>query len=237
MKDLIVCVFAGIVFSGCGGVSNSDWSYEDKSFEKFGSCKSGKMQSPINLEIKESVYEHKAEFDYKLSKLNERNDGKTIRFAYDSGSFLKIDDKQYELIEFHFHSPSEHTINNYQFPIEFQFEHKDKDDNLVIVGAMVKEGDENKNFEKIIKNLLYQKDAALVKKDIEIDLFSILPNPNRFFYYEGSMTTPPCKEGVKWIFLQGAIELSKEQIEAFQKAYINNNRPIQPINDRDIFVK
>ena len=102
---------------------------------------------------------------------------------------------------------------------------------------MVVEGKENKAFADVIANLTYENGGTVKKSDVVIDMNKILPSTEKFFHYTGSLTTPPCSEKVEWFVLEEPIEFSKEQIAAFEKAYLNNNRPVNPLNSRTLYTK
>lgn len=243
---LIASATAALIMTGCGASGHGPhWSYEGHEGPKhwgelasaYKLCQTGKEQSPINLEVTENTTTKELVLDYKVSKLNEINNGHTIQFNYTQGSTLTVNGKKYDLLQFHFHVPSEHTQDAAHFPLEFHLVHKSAEGELAVIGIMVKEGEENGNFRKIIDNLVYDSGRTVLKDDVEIDMFSILPDLNKFFHYEGSLTTPPCSEKVQWFVLQTPIEFSKDQLAAFEKAYKGNNRPVQPLNERTLYTK
>lgn len=246
--SLLLISSALLVFTGCSehAVQHaSHWSYEGAQgpshwgqlAEEYNLCSGGKEQSPINIVVTEDKTDKTLALDYKPSALDEVNNGHTIKFNYAAGSTLTVAGKTYELLQFHFHAPSEHTVEAAHFPIELHLVHKSAGGELAVIGVMVKEGAANKNFESIIANLAYNNGETVQKADVAIDMNAILPTTEKFAHYVGSLTTPPCSEQVQWFVLQEAIEFSAEQIKAFEKAYINNFRPVQPLNERTLYTK
>lgn len=207
-------------------------------------CGEGKSQSPIN--IVESVAQTAASwnFDYKTTSLriahNEHmeeiiDNGHTIQVTVDEGSTFTFDDKPYELKQFHFHTPSEHTLDGKHAPMEMHMVHQNQDGSLAVVGILFSEGDApNENFAKIVANLPNSKGEEKHLEDIRLELDVHLPDHNYAYHYLGSLTTPPCSEGVQWLVLQQPIVLTKDQIAEFSKRIGPNNRPTQQVNDRTV---
>ncbi len=197
----------------------------------FSACKDGKSQSPINITNASPAGLTAIEFNYKTSKLDIVNNGHTIQANYDSGSSIVVDGKSFNLLQFHFHGPSEHTVDGEHAKMEMHLVHKSKDGALAVVGVMIEEGGHNANFDNAWNNLPLHagdhKDVGVVMKAAEL-----LPESKKYTTYSGSLTTPPCSEGVTWLVLNESIEMSKKQIKAFGDIVEANNRPVQPVNDR-----
>lgn len=220
---------------------HAHWGYEGEHgpdhwgmmSKDYAACSEGKQQSPINITATESADLADIVFNYKTSELHVLNNGHTVQVNYDSGSSITIDGVQYNLIQFHFHTPSEHTINGKSFGNELHLVHKNDKGELAVVGVLIEEGKENPAFKAIWSNLPKK---ANEKKDVKvaIDAAQLLPETKSFYRYMGSLTTPPCSESVNWNVLKTPIQMSKKQIEAIQKIMHKNNRPVQPMHDRKV---
>jgi carbonic anhydrase len=207
-------------------------------------CAEGKQQSPINITKTDVLGEKSWKLDYKSTSFhithNEHMDGivdngHTIQVNVDDGSILTFGGKAYVLKQFHFHTPSEHTFDGKQQPMEMHLVHQSEDGSLAVIGILIKEGNvTNQNFEKIIANLPDAKGESKHFTDTTFDLKFNLPNDNYAYYYTGSLTTPPCGENVQWLVLRDMLTLTKEQIAAFSSRIGPNNRPTQELNGRTI---
>jgi len=206
-------------------------------------CGSGESQSPINIEHSEVEGEAPFNIDYGTSSLkiafNQHVDdivdnGHTIQINVDQGSTFTIGGKQYELKQFHFHTPSEHTIDGEHFPLEVHFVHQSGDESLAVLGVLVQEGDENPNFTGIVDNLPQTKGESKHLEDETLQLHLHVPQDHGAYYYSGSLTTPPCSEDVQWLVMRAHPTMSSEQIEAVASVISPNNRPVQQVNSREI---
>lgn len=140
-----------------------------------------------------------------------------------------------ELLQFHFHAPSEHTIDGKTYPIEAHLVHKGQDGKLAVIRVFMKSGRENRFIQALWSNLPASEGENQVR-GISINASALPPANKSYYNYPGSLTTPPCSEGVNWIVLKTPIEVSPEQIEAFKSIYNGNARPVQPLNSREIQV-
>lgn len=202
--------------------------------DEFRMCAEGMNQSPVNLVADVHANLPKLEFEYYSSPVNEINNGHTIQQNVKPGSFLRIPErgKSFELKQFHFHSPSEHTIDGKSFAMEMHFVHADGNGALAVVGVMIDEGDEHPVLNQLW-SFMPEQVGGVSKQPIGIEETNLLPPTHEYFTYGGSLTTPPCSEGVKWIVLKKPIEASAKQIETFKKRIGSaNNRPLQENNAR-----
>lgn len=199
---------------------------------EFAVCKFGTSQSPIN--INSSIRAELSELHtcYDPAPLRILNDGKTIQVNYPPGSKLKLNGEEYELLQFHFHHPSEHKVDAKTFPMELHLVHQNKKGSLAVLGIFLKEGQENQTLQKIWKVLPKQKTSEKTFPDIKIDASQLLPKDQDSYRYFGSLTTPPCSEIVEWVVYQEPIEVSKAQIKKFTDIFPMNARPVQKINRR-----
>ncbi|MGE0877681.1 MAG: carbonic anhydrase [Acidimicrobiia bacterium] len=214
------------------------WSYEGEAgpvhwkdlSADFEACE-GTKQSPIDIGNPKVEQLADIKFTYINTPGTVVNNGHTIQVNLQSGSKIELDGKTYELVQFHIHAPSEHVVNGKSFPMEIHLVHKSSDGQLAVVGLMVKAGKENSRLTpawKVLPNEEGKEEAT--KGPIELGL--LLPSDHQTIRYDGSLTTPPCSEGVKWNIITTPVELSQAQIDAFTKLYKGNNRPIQERKDR-----
>jgi carbonic anhydrase len=226
-------VFAGepIPHWSYGGAENpTQWGALGKDFSL---CELGRDQSPINIKNVVESTPAKIDFDYKPSPLVVVNNGHTIQVNYGSGSTVTINGEKYALLQFHFHTPSEHEINDKASALELHLVHRNEAGQLAVVGVMLNQGKANPLIEEIWKNIPAAGKTNTVS-DRMINVASLLPSKKSYFSYAGSLTTPPCSEAVKWNVLLEPMTISEEQIEAFQKLYQVNARPIQSTNGRTV---
>lgn len=223
------------------------WSYEGETGPEnwgeldpsYSSCINGNEQSPINIEISK-VQPNQALEDIKISYeptlFTLKNNGHTIQASTtEPTNTMIVEGTEYKLAQFHFHQPSEHQFNGKNFDMELHLVHQDKDNKLAVLGLMIKEGRENKSLTDIWSKFPAKETKEDLKLDQPIDLGSLLPDNQKSFRYNGSLTTPPCSEKAKWIVLEEPIEMSKEQIDNFKKIFPENtNRPVQSLNDREV---
>jgi carbonic anhydrase len=146
---------------------------------------------------------------------------------------IEIGGAWYSLVQFHFHTPSEETIDGTAYPMEMHFVHKDVEGRLVVVAVMLKEGSKNRVLEAVITAFPAAEGGKHALAGM-LDPEALLPEEHGYFAYEGSLTTPPCSEGVRWQVLKQPVELSNAQIEAFRKLFPMNARPAQPLNGREV---
>lgn len=212
--------------SDCGP---SHWGELDPDFSK---CKTGKNQSPIDITQTVKMKMHGIIFTYKTTPLNIINNGHTILVKYENGSSIHVDGVKYDLIQFHFHEPSEHKVNGKTYGMEMHLVHKNKDGELIVVAVFMKEGKENKFIKTLWNNFPNEEWKMYSLKSIKINAYNFLPKKHSYYCYYGSFTTPPCSEGVNWFILKTPVEVSKEQITKFYSIFKIDARPTQPLNGR-----
>jgi len=213
-------------YSGEGAPAN--WGKLDT---KFHTCSEGVNQSPINLTAFTKSELAEIPFNYKASSTEILNNGHTVQVNFEEGSSIEVDGIKFELKQFHFHTPSENNINGTSFPLEAHFVHASKDGELAVVALMFEEGEENKILAKLWNKMPMK---AGEKHELKLsDATDFLPKEKDYYRFNGSLTTPPCTEGVRWIVLKKTTTLSKAQQEVFLKVLGHaNNRPIQKTNAR-----
>ncbi|MEZ4860625.1 MAG: carbonic anhydrase family protein [Caldilineaceae bacterium] len=220
------------------------WSYEGEGGPDhwgelnadYTACADGASQSPIDLSNAVGEDLPDIAFHYGESALNILNNGHTVQVNYDEGSYIEVDGMRYDLLQFHFHAPSEHTINGEQYPLELHLVHRNAEGGLAVVGVMIQEGAENPAFADIIAHAPAGEMAVMTVDNLMVSAESLLPAERLYFAYSGSLTTPPCSEQVKWHVLTTPVELSVEQIATLANILHNNFRPVQPLHDRTLVV-
>lgn len=221
--------------------SHPEWSYAGESApyhwseidENFKQCESGTQQSPINLKkSKSQKLAQKVTFNYQDLKGVVINNGHSIEIDFDQSAFLTLEGKKYFLRQMHFHAKSEHALNGVFYPAELHIVHESEDRHLAVVGIFI-EIDEDE-FDRYG---FFQSLPAVGMKGLssEIKFSKILKNLGGHFYYQGSLTTPPCTEDVHWLIFDRHLKLSTQQLRGFESLYSNNYRPLQPLKGRHLF--
>lgn len=199
---------------------------------EFGTCTSGKNQSPVNLTGMIEGNLPAMKINYKVGGKEVVNNGHTIQVNYAPGSSITVAGKTFELKQFHFHSPSENTIEGHSYPMEAHFVHADKDGNLAVIAVMFKAGEHNAELEKAWEFMPHEAGASHELHNL-INAKVLLPHNNDYYRFNGSLTTPPCSEGVNWFVMKFYDTASQAQIDKFIHAmHHDNNRPVQPLNAR-----
>lgn len=192
--------------------------------------KSDKLQqSPIDIRETKEVELPDLRVNYNTTDLRIVNNGHTLEVIYDPGSYLIYEDRVYELIQFHFHTPSEHLIKGRSFPMEIHIVHKSEDGELLVVGIMMKEGKPNELLEELWRVLPLKDGKEKFREDIKINATNLFPSNKDYYTYTGSLTTPPYTEGVRWIVMKTPTEISKEQVNKFRSLFGENARDVQPL--------
>ena len=200
----------------------------------FATCKTGTRQSPIDIKgAKKDPSLAPVQVDYKPSPLKIVDNGHTIRIDPAPGSSITVNGKTYPLVQFHFHLPSEEEIAGKHYAMVIHFVNQTSD-GAVVLALLVKSGAENPVIRKIWDNLPKTVDKAVEVAGVTINPADLLPANRNYYNFDGSLTIPPCGEGVNWFVLKTPIEMSAAQIAVFAKIYPMNARPIQPTNGREI---
>lgn len=218
-------------WSYSGEEGPAHWAELDESFI---TCGTGKNQSPIDIQAAVEGTLPAMTLNYKPNGNQVINNGHTVQVNYKPGSTLSIDGAEFELKQFHFHSPSENTIEGVAFPMEAHFVHADRTGNLAVIGVMFNTGEHNSELEKAWAHMpthAGQKNALIA----HVDASKLIPSDLDYFRFNGSLTTPPCSEGVNWFVMKTSVSASKEQLNQFiHTMHHDNNRPVQPINARKV---
>jgi carbonic anhydrase len=218
-----------------------EWSYEGETgpehwgdlSEVCAPCAEGLEQSPIDLTGSEEVDLENPLFAYSPSKISVVNNGHTIQVNIDPGSAIELDGDRYELLQFHLHTPSEHTIDGKPYQGEMHFVHRNAAGELAVVALMITRGTKNDALAGIFA-LIPSDEGMELDIEGEAMIEGLLPEDRRAFRYDGSLTTPPCTEGVKWVVLKQPMGVAIAQWKPFEELLSGNNRPIQPLNERAV---
>lgn len=200
----------------------------------FAAC-GGQSQSPINIITNETTKGDNLtalKLHYDSSKVDIAKNGTAIQFNTSGNNTITIGDKKYKLLQFHYHAKSEHTINGKHFPIEVHIVNKYSDSDYAILGIMFQEGEDNELFTEFLSHFPVHISEYVSERTIDVK--KLLPPDLSYYYYKGSLTTPPCSEVVHWYILKTPRTASMEQIGKFRKILNNNFRPVMPLNDRKV---
>jgi carbonic anhydrase len=198
-------------------------------------CSAGVEQSPVNLAGYVPGGTEPVTFDYTTIAVQARNNGHTVYLDFDPGSRVSVGGHRYELLGVHYHSPGEHLLDGESFAAELHLVHQDAGGNLAVVGLLFRLGKPS----PLVEDLLGLAPATGVEADIGggPNAAEFVPSHSGYYGYSGSLTTPPCSEGVRWMVMQGIGTVSPDQVDILQSlTHGPNNRPPQPIGDRQIVV-
>lgn len=214
------------------------WSYEGETgpanwgrHPRWSQCATGTRQSPIDLRDGMKVDLEPIVFDYRPSGFNVVDNGHTIQVNVGPGNTMALQGKSYELLQFHFHRPSEERINGKGFEMVVHLEHKDTEGKLAVVAVLLERGKAQNMIQTVWNNLPLEKNDT-VTPSIVLNPADVLPTRRDYFTYMGSMTTPPCTEGVLWMVMKEPVQASPAQMALFSRLYPLNARPIQPSSGR-----
>lgn len=216
-------------YSGEAGPEN--WGKLDA---KYVMCALGRNQSPIDLKDFVEADLQSMKQDYKAGAAEVINNGHTVQVNYAPGSTLTVSGRTFELKQFHFHAPSENRIGGKQFPMEAHLVHADKDGNLAVVAVMFEEGAANPLLDNVWK-AMPAKAGGKAALPTGLNATGLLPSSTDYYRFNGSLTTPPCSEGVWWLVVKKPATASKAQVSQFSSTMgFANNRPVQPANARPV---
>jgi carbonic anhydrase len=218
------------------------WAYEGKEGpnewgnldSSYAACSIGRTQSPIDIKDARKADLPALKFDYRAVPLNIIDNGHTIQVNYAPGSTLTVGEKIYTLKQFHFHHPSEEHVNGKGFRLVAHLVHADADGHLAVFAVLFELGSANSLIDTLWNNIPAEKEKPQHIPEVSIQVHNLLPNDLGYFTYAGSLTTPPCSEGVSWYVLKSPATVSPQQVAAFAKIYSMNARPIQPTRGREI---
>ena len=215
------------------------WDYEGtagpdawgKMRPEFSKCATGQRQSPIDIRGGIAVDLEPIKFDYRPSAFSVIDNGHTVQVNVEPGNSITITGKRYELVQFHFHRPSEERVNGRQYDMVAHLVHKDVDGHIAVVAVLLDRGSAQSIVQAVWNNLPLEKGDE-VRAGSRIDLAQLLPDDKRYYTYMGSLTTPPCSEGVLWMVMKQPVPISMDQVAIFSRLYPMNARPIQQADGR-----
>lgn len=200
---------------------------------EFSACAKGERQSPIDIREGLAVDLEPIAFQYRPSAFSVIDNGHTVQVNMAPGNFMDVGGRRYELLQFHFHRPSEERIDGRQFELSVHLVHKDAEGRLAVVGVLLGKGAAQPVVQTVWNNLPLEKHQD-IRARAQLDPSELLPTDRRYYTYMGSLTTPPCSEGVQWVVMRQPVAASPEQIELFSRLYPMNARPVQSAAGRRI---
>jgi len=220
------------------------WAYEGengpqawgKLKPEFNLCALGKRQSPINIEDGNTLAgpAEPVQFAYTPSNGTVVNNGHTIQVDVQGDNSITVRGSNYKLVQFHFHSPSEEQVNYKRFAMVAHLVHKNDEGQLAVVAVLLEQGNTNPLIDKVWTYMpLDANDRVRMPREL-LNLNELLPTDQRYYQFMGSLTTPPCSEGVLWMVLKQPMQLSRAQLRLFNQLYPNNARPVQALNARPV---
>ena len=219
-------------YTGAGGPET--WGDLDKSYAL---CKTGKSQSPIDITASAQTVVESMTLNYRPTPLKIVNNGHTIQVNTNAENTVQVHGKEYKLLQFHFHSPSEHTMNGKQYAMEVHLVHKNAEGQLAVVGVLMQLGKPHPLLQTLVEQFPAEVNQEKVVQSVRLHPKNLLPRVTQYYHYNGSLTSPPCSEGVAWFVMKIPIEVSAEQVAQFTAVMHQNARPVQPMHDRVVLEK
>ena len=240
----IISIMIGtlLIISLAFGKGNVHWGYSGHEGpehwgeldRQYATCSGGKNQSPIDLTGFVNAELSPIEFNYTTHATEILNNGHSVQANYLGGSTISLDGHEFELQQFHFHAPSENHINGKSFPMEAHLVHANRNGDLAVVAVMFEEGKANGTMETLWSQIPKKKGDKYTLSS-KVSASDLLPKSGAYYRFNGSLTTPPCSEGVWWLVMKESVSVSKEQVEAFSHVMQHpNNRPVQALNARPV---
>ena len=232
---------AAAVVAAAPKVYSNHWSYDGESGPaswgrinpEWAKCSSGNRQSPIDIRDGMKVELEQITFDYKPSSFNVTDNGHTVQVMVSGGNFITVSNRMYELVQFHFHRPSEERVNGKGYEMVLHMVHKDAEGHLAVIALLLERGKPQPVIQTVWNNLPLEKLETLAPA-IVLDPMDLIPARRDYFTFMGSLTTPPCTEGVLWLVMKEPVQASPAQLALFARLYPLNARPVQPGSGRVI---
>lgn len=200
---------------------------------EFATCANGKRQSPIDLKDGFRLELEPVRFDYQPSAFRVADTGRTVQVNVAAGNAIEVMGRRYELVQFHFHRPSEQRIDGRVYDMDVHLVHKDAEGRLAIVAVLLERGSALPVVQSVWNNLPLEQGEELAAR-APLDPAALLPAERGYYTYMGSLTTPPCSEGVLWMVMKQPVQVSPEQLAVFARLYPMNARPVQAASGRMI---
>ena len=222
----------GAHWSYTGATGPEHWASEDPAFA---ACGSGKHQSPVDIESAESEELPPIEFAYRPIPLTVTDTGHSFQVNAPAGSGgITVGGERYELVQFHFHRPSEERIHGKRDSMVAHLVHKNAKGELAVVAVLIHQGGTNAFLKPVFDDFPPKGKPEQSVSGATLNLEEFLPQKRGYYTFDGSLTTPPCSEHVRWFVLKSPVEASAEQVRQFAARYPNDARPTQPLNDRQV---
>ncbi|MCW7540827.1 carbonic anhydrase family protein [Aquabacterium sp. A7-Y] len=209
------------------------WAELDAGFE---ACAIGRHQSPIDMRGARPAELPELGFGYGSLSASIVDNGHTVQIDVPPGQRLQVGERRYELLQFHFHTPSEERIEGKAWPMVAHLVHRDAEGRLGVVAVLLQAGRAGSGFDAVLSRLPRREGKTPTPADFSLDLQTLLPRQRGYYDFEGSLTTPPCAEGVHWMVMREPVEVLPRSIAAFRRLYPANARPVQPLNGREVRV-
>lgn len=218
------------------------WEYEGKAGPahwselnpEYAACGKGRHQSPIDIRNPKTADLPAIEFSYAPSTFRIIDNGHAVQVNLDPGNSISVGGHRWDLLQFHFHHPSEERIGGKVFPMVAHLVHKDADGKLAVVAVLFDNGPDSPVIETLVKNLPPDVGQEHRPDGVTVDPSQMLPPARAYYTYTGSLTTPPCSEDVTWFVLKQHATISKADEARFAKKHAHNARPVQPLNGRTV---
>lgn len=198
----------------------------------YAQCERGQHQSPIDIKVAGKQVQAPLQFEYRPAPLRINNDGHTVRVRFSNGSALLMGKQRLTLQQFHFHTPGGDRLKGEEFAMGMHFLHKSRAGRLVSLVVLFRVGAENPALAALLPKMPAQGQPEQVVTGTMIDPAQLLPAAHGYYAYEGSLTAPPCTEGVLWLVMKQPLELSAAQLASLQKLFPDNARPVQALHGR-----
>jgi carbonic anhydrase len=222
---------AGAHWGYQGSNGPDHWGALDKTFS---ACQAGHAQSPVDIRSPKPADLPAIQFAYQPTPLHIVNNGHTIQVNYAPGSFITVGDKRYQLKQFHFHHPSEERIDGKGFAMVAHLVHASADGKLAVVAVLLDGGTANQAIAALWQHLPPHQGPEQKLDAVKFDVTELLPQDRAYYTFAGSLTTPPCTEGITWFVLKTPARISQDQADAFGRIYPHDARPLQPLNGREV---
>jgi carbonic anhydrase len=243
ISSLFLIVAAVLVPAGPRAQWKTHWTYEGPTGAEhwgdldpgYAACKVGKEQSPIDIRNAEKAELPSLLFAYRSGPLRIVNNGYTavrVNYAPGNGNVLIVGNKRYELTQFHFHHPSEESVHGKRYDMVIHLMHESSDSKVVGVAVLLKAGRANATVQRLWEHMQKTPGKEELIAGVEVDPAGLLPRDTSYYTYMGSLTAPPCTEGVTWLVLRNPLDISADEIGAFAALYPHDIRPLQPLNGR-----
>ncbi len=215
-----------------GALGPDHWGTLSKAYQ---ACSNGKLQTPIDLHGPVTGIANSVKRDYKAMPLKIINNGHTIQVNATPGSSATIDDERFELLQFHFHHPSEHLLLGEAKALEAHFVHRNAGGKLAVLGVFLAASNKAlKALDPVWDALPSNAGPEYTVAGATVMPEGMFPSSQTHYRYDGSLTTPPCAEGVSWVVYAEPVDISTGQVSRFAKLFALNARPVQPLNDREM---